>query len=91
MELINRTQAVIIYEGAVYGPGKVIPYTDEHAAGRDVTAMLEAGHLEPALGKKAPSEGLTVEQLKEALTAKGVEFKPDAKKAELAGLLDAAA
>lgn len=36
-----------------------------------------------------PSEGLTVAQLKDALAAKGVEFDPAAKKADLAALLDA--
>lgn len=36
------------------------------------------------------SEGLTVEQLKKALTAAGVEFKASADKQELADLLDSA-
>lgn len=90
MDLINRTQAVVIYDGVVYGPGKIIPYKDEHASGRDVVAMLESGQLEPALGKTNPSDGLTVEQLKKALDDKGVAYDAGAKKAELAALLDAA-
>lgn len=36
-------------------------------------------------------QGLTVKQLKEALTEKGIEFPPTAKKAELQTLLDVAA
>ncbi|UKL14878.1 HeH/LEM domain-containing protein [Erwinia phage Gungnir39] len=38
----------------------------------------------------SPSAGLTKEQLIEALTAKGIEFKSSASKAELAELLDSA-
>lgn len=37
---------------------------------------------------KRPSDGLNGEQLKEALKAKGIEFPNNAKKAELAALLD---
>lgn len=37
------------------------------------------------------SKGLTVEQIKDALTAKGVAIPPDAKKADLQDLLDAPA
>jgi len=39
---------------------------------------------------KKPSDGLNVEQLKEALTAKGITIPDGAKKPELAALLDAA-
>lgn len=42
-------------------------------------------------GDAKPSDGLTVEQLREALTAKGVEIPADAKKADLQKLLDEAA
>jgi hypothetical protein len=37
---------------------------------------------------KKPSEGLTTEQIKDALKSKGIEFAPSAKKSELAALLD---
>lgn len=39
---------------------------------------------------KKPSEGLSYDQLKDALKAKGIEFQDNAKKADLAALLDAA-
>ena len=39
---------------------------------------------------KKPSDGLTYEQLKEALAAKGIEFPANAKKVDLAAMLDAA-
>lgn len=39
---------------------------------------------------KKPSDGLTYDQLKDALKAKGIEFAANAKKADLAALLDAA-
>lgn len=39
---------------------------------------------------KKPSDGLTADQIKEALKAKGIEFSPNAKKVDLAALLDAA-
>ena len=90
MDLINKTASAMNYAGKAYGPGKVIPMSDAHAAKPGVVAMIEAGQLEPALGKVAASEGLTVEQLKVELTAKGIEFEAGAKKAELAALLDAA-
>lgn len=38
---------------------------------------------------KKPSDGLTYDQLKDALKAKGIEFAANAKKADLAALLDA--
>jgi len=41
-------------------------------------------------GQIQPSDGLTAEQIKEALRAKGIEFAPNAKKADLAALLDTA-
>lgn len=39
---------------------------------------------------KKPSDGLTYDQLKDALKAKGIDFAAGAKKADLAALLDAA-
>lgn len=90
MDLINKTPSVVNYKGVSYGPGRTIPMSDADASKPGTVGMIAAGQLEPALGKKAPSDGLTVDQLKEALTAKGVEFAPDAKKAALAALLDAA-
>lgn len=44
---------------------------------------------DPGVAKK-PSDGLTYDQIKEALRAKGIEFSPNAKKVDLAALLDAA-
>lgn len=46
--------------------------------------------LEEADDGDKPSKGLNVEQLKAALTAKGIEVPEGAKKAELAKLLDEA-
>lgn len=91
VNLRNKTASVVVYGGKAYGPGRVIPYSEKHAGGRDVVAMLGAGSLEADVtGKGNPSDGLTVEQLKGALTEKKVEFSDTAKKAELAALLDAA-
>lgn len=42
-------------------------------------------------GDAKPSDGLNVAELKEALTAKGIELPENAKKADLAALLDGAA
>lgn len=93
MDLINKTAGVMVYEGIAYGPGKAIPFTDEHAGGRDVVALLGAGQLEASMGGASgqPSKGLTVEQLKAALTEKNIEFDAGAKKDALAALLDASA
>jgi hypothetical protein len=41
-----------------------------------------------AQDNKPPSEGMTSEEMREALKAKNVQFPPDAKKAELAELVD---
>lgn len=46
--------------------------------------------LDEAGDGEKPSKGLSVDQLKAALTAKGVEIPDGAKKAELAKLLDEA-
>lgn len=53
----------------------------------DGAIPAEAGG-EGALAPKRPSDGLNGEQLKAALKAKGIEFPSNAKKAELAALLD---
>lgn len=91
MELRNKTASVIVYKGRAYGPGQVIDYDDAHAEDKGVKGLIVSGGLEPTLGAKSPSDGLTVEQIKEALAAKGVEIPADAtKKAQLAALLDAA-
>lgn len=93
MDLTNKTAGVIVYEGRAYGPGKVIPYSDEHANGRDVVGLLGAGHLEASISGAVaePSKGLKVEELKAALDAKGIAYDANAKKDALAALLDASA
>lgn len=58
--------------------------SDELAAfgiAEDVAPVVEAPKIKP-------SKGLTVAQLQEALTAKGVEFAEDAKRPHLAALFD---
>lgn len=57
----------------------------EGAQGEEVTPP--SGDEKPPV---KPSEGLKVEELRAALTAKGIEIPDGAKKAELAALLDAA-
>lgn len=44
--------------------------------------------LSATVNSGKPSDGLTVDQLKDALKAKGIAFLPNAKKSELADLLD---
>ncbi|MCM1128957.1 MAG: HeH/LEM domain-containing protein [Alistipes senegalensis] len=52
-------------------------------------AVTVSADVPEAGGKTAkPSDGLTVEQLKEVLKAKGIGFAPNAKKSDLADLLD---
>lgn len=49
-----------------------------------------AGNDDDSKTDAKPSEGLSTAQLKEALTAKGINIPEGAKKADLAALLDAA-
>lgn len=61
------------------------------ATGNDDAGGEEASKDEPTVGKK-PSDGLTVPQLREALTAKGVTIPAGyVSKADLAAMLDEAA
>lgn len=61
----------------------------------DLTAdheLFECPEALAAKGEKKPSDGLTVEKIKEALAAKGIEIPEGVTlKADLAALLDAAA
>jgi hypothetical protein len=77
-ELNRYKLAVTISDGAI--PAE----TDGDASGEG--AGGEGGET---IVKK-PSEGLSYDQLKDALKAKGIEFQANAKKADLAALLDAA-
>lgn len=50
----------------------------------------EVAETEAKEGEEGESAPLTAKQMKEALTARGIEFKPNASKADLQALLDAA-
>lgn len=52
--------------------------------------VMEAAGWKRVGADKKPSDGLKVDELKAALTAKGIAFTEGAKKDELAALLDAA-
>ena len=53
-------------------------------------ADAEVAALDAAIEASAPANPNTVAELKEALTAKGIEYPADAKKADLQALWDAA-
>jgi hypothetical protein len=75
--------------GVIAGASEVVVKGD---APHIVDAYRKAG-IQVDGGTEAaakPSDGLTVEQLREALTTKGVEIPADAKKADLQKLLDEA-
>lgn len=93
MRVTNKTRSVINYRGQAYGPNRSFDLDDTDAAKRGTAAQIAAGHLEVTVGgsDKKPSDGLNVEQLKQALIAAGVDFDANAKKVDLAALLDASA
>lgn len=92
MFVTNNTTAVMNYGGKSYGPGRSFEMWDEHASRRGEKALLTSGALKVSLSAPTgkPSDGLTVDELKAALTARDVPFDTSAKKADLAALLDAA-
>lgn len=69
------------YELAVTISDGPIPSDDE--------PVSETGQNGDAGGTKKPSDGLTYDQLKDALNEKGIDFPNNAKKVDLAALLDA--
>lgn len=82
-ELNRYKLAVTISDGA-------IPTEAEgDDAGGEGSGTGTGGEGDETIVKK-PSEGLSYDQLKDALKAKGIEFQANAKKADLAALLDAA-
>lgn len=89
MEVTNKTLANMVYAGRSYGPGQSFTLADGDENKGDIAGMLGAGSLAVKLSGK-PSEGLTVDELKAALTVKRVDFPAGANKAALATLLDAA-
>lgn len=94
MRVLNKTPAVINYGGFAYGPNKSFEIAAEDEEKRDIVALLGDGRLVPVMADEAPaakpSKGLNVEQIKQALVAKGVtDFDANAKKDDLAALLDA--
>lgn len=88
MEVTNKTVGVIFYAGNSYGPGQVLKLVEGDESKGDIAGMIGDGRLAVKLGDK-PSEGLTVEEIKAALTVKKVAIPEGAKKSELAALLDA--
>lgn len=93
MKVTNTTKAVINYRGKVFGPNAAIELRDGDEKRGDIARMLGDGRLSVSLGAEPdvkPSKGLNVDQIKQALIAKGVtEFDANAKKDVLAALLDA--
>lgn len=89
MDVINNTTGIMYYDGKSYAPGAVVPLNDGDENLPDIAALMESNALGVKLSAKA-SEGLSVEQLKAALTAKAIAVPDGAKKADLAALLDAA-
>lgn len=82
-ELNRYKLAVTISDGA-------IPTEAEgDDAGGEGSGTGAGGEGDETIVKK-PSEGLSYDQLKDALKAKGIDFQANAKKADLAALLDAA-
>lgn len=82
-ELNRYKLAVTISDGA-------IPTEAEgDDAGGEGSGTGTGGEGDETIVKK-PSEGLSYDQLKDALKAKGIDFQANAKKADLAALLDAA-
>ncbi len=82
-ELNRYKLAVTISDGA-------IPTEAEgDDAGGEGSGTGTGGEGDETIAKK-PSEGLSYDQLKDALKAKGIDFQANAKKADLAALLDAA-
>lgn len=71
------------------------PVSDDNPSGyivinkSDVTDSHELFDADDPEGAKKASEGLTVTEIKEALTAKGIAIPEGAKKADLQALLDA--
>lgn len=79
-ELNRYAMAVTISDGAIPA--------DEPVAETGTGSGESTGGASDTITKK-PSDGLTYDQLKEALKEKGVEFAANAKKADLVALLDA--
>lgn len=95
MFVTNKTAAVINYGNKAYGPNATFEMSDADASRRGEKAMIKSGLLqvslkapEPGTGK--PSDGLKLDEIKAALTERGVSFDSSANKAELAKLLDEA-
>lgn len=93
MKVTNATKAVINYRGKVFGPGAAIDLRDGDEKRGDISRMLGDGRLSVSLKAEAPaskpSDGLKVDDIKAALTAKGIGFEGVTKRDELAALLDA--
>jgi hypothetical protein len=82
-ELNRYKLAVTISDGAI--PTEA----EDDDAGGEGSGTGTGGEGGETVVKK-PSEGLSYDQLKDALKAKGIDFQANAKKADLAALLDAA-
>lgn len=93
MKVTNATKAVINYRGKVFGPNAAIELREGDEKRGDISRMLGDGRLSVSLKTEAPaskaSDGLKVDEIKAALTAKGIGFEGVTKRDELATLLDA--
>ena len=93
MKVTNATKSVINYRNRPYGPGAAIDLRDGDEKRGDISRMMGDGRLSVSLKAEAPaskpSDGLKVDEIKAALTAKGVGFEGVTKRDELAALLDA--
>ncbi|AJE99635.1 hypothetical protein [Pandoraea apista] len=84
-ELNRYKLAVTISDGAIPTEAE----GDDAGGEGSGTGTGTGGEGDETIVKK-PSEGLSYDQLKDALKAKGIDFQANAKKADLAALLDAA-
>mgnify|MGYP006054816635 CR=1 FL=1 len=91
MKVTNATKSVVNYKGRAYGPNAAIELAEGDEKRGDIGRMLGDGRLSVSLAgdNTKPSDGLNVDELKKALTEKGVAFDASLKKADLAALLDA--
>jgi hypothetical protein len=89
MDVTNKTLGAMYYAGKSYGPGQSFTLADGDEKKGDISGLIGNGSLGVKLSAK-PSEGLTVDELKAALTVKKVAIPEKATKAELATLLDGA-
>lgn len=87
MKVRNKEAFVVTIAGKIVIPPLAVRDVPEKSKGVDV--LIKRGVLEQVGESEAGDEPRTVAELKEALTAMGVEYPDDAKKPDLQALYDA--